>query len=114
MLTKDAKSILKFANAGSGKLSYTDIQNHLSCDFDKAKSICDHLINEGYATERMHHPLPGSEISWGISLTEKGRNRKKFFLANWGLFILKNFAIPIIVSIITAAITTLITTAFLE
>lgn len=106
MLTKDAKSVLKESIRQSGKLSYRDIQESQSCDFDKAKSLCSLLITEGYATEKMYHPLPGQEVSWGIILTEKGRNRRKFFLANLAMFFLKNFAIPIVVSIITAILTT--------
>lgn len=106
MLTKDTKAVLKEASKQSGKLSYKDIQELQSCDFDKAKSLCALLIAEGYAVEKMYHPLPGQEVSWGIILTEKGRNRQKFFLANLAVFFLKNFAIPIVVSIITAVITT--------
>lgn len=114
MLSKDAKTALKTAKAKNGQLSYKDIQALFGCDSNKAKSICDHLINEGYATERTHHPLPGSEISWGISLTEKGRNSRKFFWSAFGMSFLKDIAIPVVVSIVTAIITTIVTTIVLS
>lgn len=110
MLSKDAHMVLKIAKRTSEKkIAYLELKKQLNWDFDRIKSAGNQLIKFGLASEKYYSPVPGSNVLWGIVLTEEGRNSTKNFLARIGSFLLKSVAVPIVVAVITAAITTLIT-----
>ena len=114
MLSKNARKILKIAKKSKEKtVFYPDLKKELEWDYDAIKSACSQLIQADLADEKYHSPIPGQKVPWGIVLTERGRNSKKYFWFDVFSFLFKSIAVPIFVSIITAIITTILTTKFL-
>ena len=107
MLSRTAKKVLKLAQSSKDRISCQDLKSALNIDFEAAKSACDQLIENGYASEKRYQPMPGQSIFEGIVLTEKGRNSKKYFWANVASFLFKSIFVPVFVAFITAVMTTL-------
>lgn len=106
MLSRDSKIVLRAAKHAKGQqVSYTDMKKTMGWEYDKARSVAQQLIDEGYALEKKHSPMPGSSIPWGIILSEKGRNNVKYFFATIGDFLLKSIATPILVAFLTTLVT---------
>ncbi len=110
MLSKNAKAVLHMGQKSEKKqLAYLDLKKELNWEFEDVRSACKQLIDADMAYERDYSPMPGHRLPWGIVLTERGRNSRKYFWAGIGEFLLQSIAVPIIVAIITAVVTTLIT-----
>ena len=110
MLSKNARTILKIAKSSEEqKVAYLELKAQLSWDFDKVKSAGDQLISAGLASEKYYSPIPGQRVLWGVVLTEKGRNSRKYFWVSVGEFLFKSIAVPIVVAFITALITAIVT-----
>lgn len=100
--------MLNFAKGTDDKaVSYLALKEQFNWDYDAVKSAGSLLVENGLAEEKYHRPVPGQQVLWGIVLTEKGRNSKKFFWAAVCSFLLKSVAVPIAVSFATSVLTTL-------
>ena len=107
MLSKNARKVLKIAKKTTKKaISYADLVKKLGLDFGAVRSAGNQLIENELATEKYHAPTPGKEVLWGISLTEKGRNSRKYFWVGIIKFLFNSIVVPIAVSIITTILTT--------
>lgn len=108
MLTKNAKIVFQLALKSDNKVSYKDIKKCFDWDHDTAKSACAQLINSNLAIENSYPTVPGGHpVPWGISLTEEGRNHRKYFVEKLCSFLVKSVAVPIAVAFVTAILTTL-------
>lgn len=106
MLSRNAKKVLRLAKRKPDKsVDYAAIMKTLGMDHGSAVSACHQLISAGFAEETVSHPLPGSAVPSGIFLTEEGRNSRKTKLYS----VLDRLIFSVIVPIIVAIVTTLIT-----
>ena len=81
------------------------MQEQMGWNYEKAKSVGDQLIAQGFAKERYCHPMPGATLFSGVVLTEEGRYSRTYFWSKVGSFLFKSIAVPIVVAIATTLIT---------
>lgn len=106
MISKDSRKVFDFVKSTEeNRASYRDIENKFNWSFDKAKSVCDYLIQENLAVERTHHPMPGKEVAWGIVLTEEGKHIWKYKSTQIIKILLLDVGLPVVVSVIATLIT---------
>ncbi len=97
MLSKKAKMVYAYIKRKESKeATYTQIHEKFGISRGEVDSVCQCLVEEGLASHTH---------TYGIRLTEKGRNRAKFCTVAILKNIVWNIVVPIAVSIATTLIT---------
>lgn len=106
MLSNNAKAVYKYLLAAPDhERSYNSIQLELHLSWNDVESACRMLVEHDLA---FYKAYTGSSPN-AVVLNENGRHRATFDMNRLGSFLFKSVLVPVIVAIITAIATTLIT-----
>ena len=89
----------------NGEMEFSAMQEQMGWNYEKAKSVGNQLIAQGFAREKHTYPMPGATLFSGVVLTEEGRYSRTYFWSKVGSFLFKSIAVPIVVAIATTLIT---------
>ena len=105
MLSKDARKILHIMRKTlDGEMEFSTMQDRMGWNYEKAKSVGDQLIAQGFAREKQSRAM-GVVLFSGVVLTEEGRYSRTYFWSKVGSFLFKSIAVPIVVAFLTTLIT---------